>query len=80
MRLTNTTQMIAIVNAVIGITTIPHARKILRVCALHGFFAQDLADPVLFSVQLMDSASISLADFPAEVPDSFDGMGVNMCP
>lgn len=66
MRLAKTTQIIAMVNATIGTTTMPQAKKIFRVCALHGFLTQDLVEPFVLSAVLSDCASTSPSqDFSA---------------
>jgi hypothetical protein len=78
MRLTKTTQMIAIVNATIGITTIPLAMKILRVCALHGFLTQDLSKPTSLSAQLSDCVSVSSKDALVDVSAFSEGVAVDI--
>ena len=57
----------ATVKAIMGMTTIPQAKKIFRVCAFHGFFTQDLVDAVVLSAVLCDCASTSSIDLSVGV-------------
>lgn len=73
-----TTQTIAIVKAIMGMTTIPQAKKIFRVCAFHGFFAQDLVDATVLSTVMYDCASISSMDLSVDACVFFGEIGARV--